>query len=216
VAKSRSTRVGRRRTAALVVGLAVAAMALIGSLPADAATPATDRTRSFVMTRGEFRPVAVPGATVTLVHGIDDGGDTTGAYLDVDGTAHGFLKDGRRLITIDVPGAAGTEPFGLNDRLRRGLDLAIRCGAVPVAERARRELIASGARPHRSAITGVAALTATERRTCLLAAQGLTNREIAQALFVTARTVEGHLTHTFQKLDLSSRDDLPLALDARA
>ena len=48
-----------------------------------------------------------------------------------------------------------------------------------------------------------------------LAAQGLTNREIAQALFVTARTVEGHLTHTFQKLDLSSREDLAPALGER-
>jgi DNA-binding CsgD family transcriptional regulator len=37
----------------------------------------------------------------------------------------------------------------------------------------------------------------------------MTNREIAQALFVTARTVEGHLTHTFQKLDVRSREDLP-------
>ena len=47
-----------------------------------------------------------------------------------------------------------------------------------------------------------------------LAAQGMTNREIAQALFVTARTVEGHLTHTFQKLDLRSREDLATALAA--
>ena len=45
-----------------------------------------------------------------------------------------------------------------------------------------------------------------------LAAQGMTNREIAQALFVTARTVEGHLTQTFQKLDVRSREDLPGAL----
>ena len=48
-----------------------------------------------------------------------------------------------------------------------------------------------------------------------LAAQGMTNREIAQALFVTARTVEGHLTHTFQKLDVRSREDLAMALAAR-
>jgi DNA-binding NarL/FixJ family response regulator len=48
-----------------------------------------------------------------------------------------------------------------------------------------------------------------------LAAQGMTNREIAQALFVTARTVEGHLTQTFHKLDLRSREDLRVALAAR-
>jgi DNA-binding CsgD family transcriptional regulator len=42
-----------------------------------------------------------------------------------------------------------------------------------------------------------------------MAAEGMTNREIAQALFVTARTVEGHLTHVFQKLDVATRADLP-------
>ena len=45
-----------------------------------------------------------------------------------------------------------------------------------------------------------------------LAADGLTNREIAQALFVTARTVEGHLTQVFRKLGLSAREELAGAL----
>jgi DNA-binding CsgD family transcriptional regulator len=102
------------------------------------------------------------------------------------------------------------------ERLRRGLDLAIRCGALPIAERARRELIASGARPRRTAITGVAALTATERRTCLLAAQGLTNRDIAQELFVTVKTVEVHLTASYRKLGISSRTQLAARLDQQA
>ncbi|HSS59402.1 MAG TPA: helix-turn-helix transcriptional regulator, partial [Solirubrobacteraceae bacterium] len=68
------------------------------------------------------------------------------------------------------------------------------------------------ARPRRARLTGLDALTASERRVAELAAQGMTNREIAQALFVTARTVEGHLTRTFQKLDLHSRDDLRAVL----
>ncbi len=49
---------------------------------------------------------------------------------------------------------------------------------------------------------------ASERRVAELAGQGMTNREIAQALFVTARTVEGHLTRVFRKLDVQSRDNL--------
>jgi LuxR family maltose regulon positive regulatory protein len=47
-----------------------------------------------------------------------------------------------------------------------------------------------------------------------LAAEGLTNREIAQALFVSARTVEGHLTNVFNKLDVKARTALPAALAA--
>jgi DNA-binding CsgD family transcriptional regulator len=96
--------------------------------------------------------------------------------------------------------------------LREALDIAHHAGARPVADRAETELRATGAKPRRARLTGVEALTASERRVAELAAHGLTNREIAQALFVTARTVEGHLTRTFHKLDLRSRDDLPGAL----
>ena len=63
-------------------------------------------------------------------------------------------------------------------------------------------------------LTGLEALTASERRIAELAAEGLTNREIAQTLFVTARTVEGHLTHVFYKLDVKARTALPAALAA--
>ena len=98
------------------------------------------------------------------------------------------------------------------DLLREGLDIAHHAGARPVADRAATELRATGAKPRRAPLTGVESLTASERRVAELAAQGLTNREIAQALFVTARTVEGHLTRTFQKLDLRSREDLAGAL----
>ena len=54
-------------------------------------------------------------------------------------------------------------------------------------------------------------LTASERRIAELAADGLTNRQIADALFVTPRTVEGHLTQVFRKLEISGRRELPLA-----
>ncbi len=61
-------------------------------------------------------------------------------------------------------------------------------------------------------LTGLDSLTASERRIAELASQGLTNREIAQTLFVTARTVEGHLTSIFRKLQLDSRNELPAML----
>jgi DNA-binding CsgD family transcriptional regulator len=101
------------------------------------------------------------------------------------------------------------------EMLREALDLADRCGAKPVAERAREELLISGARPRRARLSGAEALTASERRVAELAAGGLSNREIAQALFVSLPTVTTHLTHCYQKLAISSRAELPGALGSR-
>ena len=98
--------------------------------------------------------------------------------------------------------------------LRPALDLADRCGGKTVAEQARAELLVSGARPRRARIAGVEALTASERRVAKLAAQGLTNRQIAQALFVSQPTVVTHLSHCYQKLDISSREELATTLGA--
>ena len=96
--------------------------------------------------------------------------------------------------------------------LRPALDLAHRCGALALTERARTELIAAGGRPRRLVLSGLDALTPSERRVTQLAAAGLSNRDIAQHLFITARTVEGHLTHAYQKLAVTSRHQLPKAL----
>jgi DNA-binding CsgD family transcriptional regulator/tetratricopeptide (TPR) repeat protein len=98
--------------------------------------------------------------------------------------------------------------------LREALDVAGRAGAKPLAEQAETELRATGARPRRVILTGLDSLTASERRIAELASQGLTNREIAQTLFVTTRTVEGHLTSVFRKLQLDSRNELSAALAA--
>ncbi|MFL5931138.1 MAG: helix-turn-helix transcriptional regulator [Gaiellaceae bacterium] len=96
--------------------------------------------------------------------------------------------------------------------LREALDAAHRSRAGPLAEYAETELRATGARPRRVVLTGLESLTASERRIAELAGEGLTNREIAQSLFVTARTVEGHLTNVFRKLQVESRDELRAAL----
>jgi DNA-binding CsgD family transcriptional regulator len=95
--------------------------------------------------------------------------------------------------------------------LREGLELASRCGATALAQHAEAELLASGARPRRTALTGVESLTASERRIAGLAPR-MTNREIAQTLFVTEKTVETHLGHVYTKLGISSRRQLPAEL----
>ena len=100
------------------------------------------------------------------------------------------------------------------DPLRAAMDEAHACGASALAERARDELRASGVRPRRLALTGAASLTAGQSRVARLAAEGMTNRQIAQELFITTATVETHLRHTFQKLEISGREELAEALRA--
>jgi DNA-binding NarL/FixJ family response regulator len=96
--------------------------------------------------------------------------------------------------------------------LAEGMELAARCGATALVERARTELRAAGARPRSVSRSGVDALTPSERRVTELAASGLANAEIAQALFVTVRTVEMHLSAAYRKLGIASRAGLPAAL----
>jgi DNA-binding NarL/FixJ family response regulator len=71
---------------------------------------------------------------------------------------------------------------------------------------------ATGARPRKVLQTGLDALTTSERRVGQLAADGMTNKEIAQTLFVTIKTVEVHLSHAYRKLEISSRAQLQNAL----
>jgi DNA-binding CsgD family transcriptional regulator len=89
--------------------------------------------------------------------------------------------------------------------LRLALDLAYRCGAVPLVKEASIELRACGARPRSVMVTGVESLTASERRVAELVADGRSNPQVAQALFVTRSTVESHLRSIFRKLDVTSR-----------
>jgi DNA-binding NarL/FixJ family response regulator len=103
-------------------------------------------------------------------------------------------------------------PADARTPLLRALDLAQRTGAVPLAAHARQELLAAGARPRRTAITGPDALTSAERRVAGLATDGMSNRQIAQHLFITQATVETHLRHAFHKLGITSRADLPAQL----
>jgi DNA-binding CsgD family transcriptional regulator len=91
------------------------------------------------------------------------------------------------------------------DQLTVGIELARRCGADRLAIRARDELRAAGGRPRRQATTGRDALTASELRVALLAADSRTNPEIAQELYVSLKTVETHLSHAYAKLGLAGQ-----------
>src|SRR5262249_26358815 len=88
------------------------------------------------------------------------------------------------------------------------LDLAAAGGLVATQERAREEMRVTGAKLRRPQSSGIESLTPSERRIAELAANGASNPEIAQALFVTVKTVEMHLGHAYRKLGISSRRQL--------
>ncbi len=97
--------------------------------------------------------------------------------------------------------------------LREALSAAEGMGAALIAERAASELTAAGGRPRRRALRGPAALTPAELRTARLAAVGRSNREIAEELVVSSKTVQFHLSNVYRKLGIASREDLVAALD---
>jgi DNA-binding CsgD family transcriptional regulator len=125
-----------------------------------------------------------------------------------------------RLEHAKVLAALGTalrlerRPTEAREPLRQALELAVVCEAEPLVEHIRTELYAAGSRPRGDAFSGLASLTPSERRVAALAAGGQTNRDIAQALYVTPKTVELHLSNAYRKLEIRSRRELPLALDA--
>jgi DNA-binding CsgD family transcriptional regulator len=94
------------------------------------------------------------------------------------------------------------------------LDLAHRCGASGLEAEIRQELTAAGARPRRPALSGVESLTPTELRVAQLAAQGRSNRDIAEMIFVSRNTVAWHLRNTYRKLQIDSREQLLRLVEA--
>ncbi len=123
------------------------------------------------------------------------------------------LETTRALVDLGAALRRENRRSEAREPLERAADLARRGGAVALSEHARIELAAAGARPRRDALlSGPASLTPSERRIAELAATGQSNREIAQALFVTPKTVEYHLRNAYRKLDIQTRGELAGAL----
>ena len=122
------------------------------------------------------------------------------------------LELARALVTLGSLLRRSGARAACREPLARGRDLADRCGARALVDRAGDELAAAGARPRRLRTSGAASLTPSERRVATMAAQGMTNPQIAQALFVTPRTVEQHLYNSYKKLGIRSRGELGRAL----
>ncbi len=123
------------------------------------------------------------------------------------------LQHGQALLALGVDLRHRGELVESRQRLYEALDLATLTESTWLARRTHDELRASGARPRRARSSGVRALTAAERRVAELAAEGLGNREVADRLWLSRKTVEYHLGRIYAKLGIGSRAELPTALD---
>ena len=121
-----------------------------------------------------------------------------------------------RLEQAHAQAALGAELLAAGHRvaarepLSSALDAADKCGATALVEGVRGLLTEAGARPRRRALSGRDSLTPRELRLTRMA-MSMTNREIAEALFITTKTVETHLRHAYDKLGISSRRELAAA-----
>lgn len=178
-----------------------------------------DRIRQLA---GSMEPLAkrwdCPSTTAHFLRTRAAGADGQEAIDDLEAAAAVLEGSPRRLehvhALIDLGEALrrGGRRADARPPLRSALGLARRCGAARVAKRAHDELLATGEKVRSYAPIGVESLTPSERRVAELAATGMTNRQIAQSLFVTLKTVEAHLSATYDKLDIESRRELPGAL----
>jgi DNA-binding CsgD family transcriptional regulator len=149
--------------------------------------------------------------------GLADGGERglelLGESVAALGNSPALLERAHSLAELGAALRRAGRRAAAQDPLAGALDLAARCGARPLAGRVREELKATGARPRREWRTGVEALTPSELRVARLAREGKTNREIAYALYVTPKTVEGHLARAYAKLEITGRGELPQVLE---
>lgn len=163
------------------------------------------------------RQWGAPGAlarTLRLLGTIrrDDGHDLLREAVAVAGDSPARLEHAKALIALGSALRRSRRRSEAREPLGRGFELANRCGAPQLAKWAKTELYAAGGRPRRDAMSGPESLTPSERRVADLAAEGHSNRDIAQTLYVTPKTVEVHLTSVYRKLGISARGALLGAL----
>jgi DNA-binding CsgD family transcriptional regulator len=157
-------------------------------------------------------PIGTGLRVLGLVRGGAEGERLLREAVDVLAPSPARLEHAKALVGLGAALRRRKERSQARELLRRSVELAHSCGASGLVERANQELAATGARPRKVLLTGLESLTASERRVAQLAAEEMSNKEIAQALFVTVKTVEVHLSHVYRKLEIDSRRQLAAAL----
>jgi DNA-binding CsgD family transcriptional regulator len=165
---------------------------------------------------GAARTIGVSLRALGLIEGGSIGEELLREAVDVLARSPARLEHARALIDLGAALRRSNSRGEARKHLREGVDLAHRCGATALVARGNEELAATGAHPRSVMLSGLESLTASERRVAQMAAEEAGNKEIAQALFVTVKTVEVHLSRVYRKLDIESRRQLAGALAAPA
>jgi DNA-binding CsgD family transcriptional regulator len=174
------------------------------------ALDAVDRARVW----GSPTSTGIALCALGLIEGGVSGEKLLREAVDVLADSQARLEYARALVDLGAALRRGNKRSDSREFLRQGLELAHKLGATALEERAQTELPATGARPRRLMLSGLESLTPSERRVAEMAADNMTNKDIAQALFVTPKTVEVHLSSVYRKLEISSRAQLPAVLSA--
>ena len=161
---------------------------------------------------GARRPIGIALRARGLLVGGEGGIELLRESVAMLNASPASLERAHALVSLGAALRRAGQRSEARQPLAQGLELAERCGATPLAKLAREELGAGGARPRADGRWDADALTISELRICRMAAEGLSNPAIAQALFVTRGTVESHLHVAYRKLGISSRTALPEAL----
>jgi DNA-binding CsgD family transcriptional regulator len=190
-----------------------AALALLQLGEREAAIALAEDELADARVFGAPRALGVATRATGLAYGGDRGLELLTESAAILQASPALLEGAKSLAELGAARRRAGQRSAARNPLLEALDLAARCGARPLATRAREELKATGARPRREWRRGAEALTPSELRIARLAAEGKTNKEIAHALYVTLKTVEGHLARAYTKLGISSRRELPGTLD---
>src|SRR5581483_1541111 len=158
------------------------------------AIEALDRARSW----GAPQSIGVALRTLGLVEGGPSGEKLLHEAVATLQESQWRLEYAKALVELGAALRRGNKRAESREYLRQGLELSHKLNATALEERAQTELAATGARPRRLMLSGLESLTPSERRVAEMAAENMTNKDIAQALFVTPKTVEVHLSSVYR------------------
>jgi DNA-binding CsgD family transcriptional regulator len=210
VVANRSERLGIKNP--LLPTRAVVAIALTGAGEHEAALAAADAYHKAAEAWGTPRARGIALHCRGVVEGDERGMELLREAVATLRRSPARLELARAMTDLGAALRRANRRAEAREPLREALAMSRRDGALAVARRAHAELEATGEKLRPLLAGGVESLTPSERRVATMAAEGRTNRAIAQELFLTVKTIEAHLSSAYRKLDIGSRSELPDAL----